>query len=105
MLVFLDEVRCGRKRHLKAAVGGEQMNFFCVSERGEGLKMADNSLMLFSIFIGIGMTFIEMEEAVRVKLRERKKIFLVGSCFTRERERERMGANFGKIKSQFSKSC
>jgi hypothetical protein len=88
MLVFLDEVRCGRKRHLKAAVGGEQMNFFCVSERGEGLKMADNSLMLFSIFIGIGKTFIEMEEAVRVKLRERKKIFLVGSCFTRERKRE-----------------
>jgi hypothetical protein len=47
------------------------------------------SLVLFSIFTGIGKTLIEMEEAVRVKLQERKKIFLVGSGFTRERGNER----------------
>jgi hypothetical protein len=44
--------------------------------------------VLFSIFTGIGKTLIEMEEAVRVKLQERKKIFLIGSGFTREREHE-----------------
>jgi superfamily II DNA or RNA helicase len=43
------------------------MNFVCVSERDEVLKMADNSLVIFSIFTGIGKTFIGMEEVVRVK--------------------------------------